>query len=155
MILAVGQRGKIRLQTVSHSPIGYAVEAGFLEEREAMQHEDRHLVSNMIGASDMRIEIGPVVTLKPRDTVLLASDGISDNLHVEEIVNLVRKGPLDTVVRSLAVACGERMREENTETPSKPDDMTFIAYRPVRPQGRPRRQARYATSTQDRPGADR
>ena len=129
MILAVGQRGKIRLQTVSHSPVSYAVEAGFLEEHEAMEHEDRHLVSNMVGAADMRIEIGPVLKLKTHDTVLLASDGISDNLHLDEIVDFVRKGPLAPTAQSLAVACSRRMRKETDEGPSKPDDMTFILYR--------------------------
>ena len=40
MILVVGQRGKIKLQTTSHSPVGFAVEAGLLDEKEAMHpHE--------------------------------------------------------------------------------------------------------------------
>jgi serine/threonine protein phosphatase PrpC len=129
MILAVGQRGKIRLQTVSHSPVGYAVEAGFLEEREAMRHADRHLVSNMVGAPDMRIEIGPPIRLRQHDTVVLASDGVSDNLHLEEIVEYVRKGPLIDVTQTVAVACSRRMRMETKGQPSKPDDMTFIVYR--------------------------
>jgi len=47
--IIVGQRGVIRLQTVSHSPTGLAVEAGFLDQREALHHEDRHLVSNFLG----------------------------------------------------------------------------------------------------------
>ena len=32
MILVVGQKGKIKLQTISHSPVGYAVESGFLDK---------------------------------------------------------------------------------------------------------------------------
>ncbi len=129
MILVMGQRGRIKLQTVSHSPVGYAVEAGLLGEKEAMAHEDRHLVSNMVGAEDMRIEIGPVLTIRPHDTVVLASDGVADNLHVKEIVSCARKGPLIEVLRSIAVAASRRMRNPNGKTPSKPDDMTFIAYR--------------------------
>jgi serine/threonine protein phosphatase PrpC len=129
MILVMGQRGKIKLQTVSHSPVGYAVEAGLLGEKEAMEHEDRHLVSNMVGAEDMRIEIGPVLAISPHDTVLLASDGVADNLHVEEIVARARKGSLTEVIRSIAVAASRRMREPNGKHPSKPDDVTFIAYR--------------------------
>ena len=39
------------------------VEAGWLDEEEALHHEDRHIVSNMIGAPNMRIEIGSVVRL--------------------------------------------------------------------------------------------
>jgi serine/threonine protein phosphatase PrpC len=130
MILVTGQRGKIKLQTMSHSPVGYAVEAGLLGEKEAMEHEDRHLVSNMVGAEDMRIEVGPVLAVKPYDTVLLLSDGVADNLHVEEIVACARKGPIAEIIRSLAVACSRRMRGDRKGTPSKPDDVTFIAFRP-------------------------
>ena len=58
MILVVGQRGKIKLQSVPHSPVGYGVESGLLDEKEAMYHEERHLVSNVVGSPDMRIESG-------------------------------------------------------------------------------------------------
>jgi len=110
MILVVGQRGKIKLHTVSHSPVGYAVEAGLMEEAEALQHEDRHLVSNMVGAADMRIEIGPVLKIRPHDTLLIASDGVSDNLRLEEIADFARKWPLTEAVRAIAVASSRRMR---------------------------------------------
>lgn len=130
MILVVGQRGKIRLQTTSHSPVGFAVEAGLLDHREALYHEDRHLVSNVIGSADMKIEIGPSLKLKARDTVLLASDGLFDNLHVEEIIQRVRKGPLEQVARQLAADSIQRMRRPQDDQPSKPDDLTLIAFRP-------------------------
>src|SRR5690606_26158083 len=80
MILILGGRGKVKLQTVSHSPVGYGVESGLLNEQEAMFHEDRHLVSNMIGCPEMRIEIGPWHCLAARDTLLIATDGLFDNL---------------------------------------------------------------------------
>ncbi len=130
MILVVGQRGKIKLQTVSHSPVGYAVEAGLLDESEAIHHEDRHLVSNLVGSPDMRIEIGSTLSLRPRDTVVLGSDGLFDNLHLEEIVEAVRKGPLSSAVKSLAETARHRMRQPQAALPSKPDDLTFLIYRP-------------------------
>lgn len=128
--LLVGQRGKIKLQTLAHSPVGYAVEAGVLDEMEALYHDERHLVSNLIGATDMRIEIGPTVTMAPKDTLLLSSDGLFDNLHVEEIVEIMRAGPLPQAARTLAALCYTRMTEESPDTPSKPDDTTFLLYRP-------------------------
>jgi serine/threonine protein phosphatase PrpC len=131
MILVVGQRGKTKLQTVSHSPVGYAVEAGVLGQDEAMHHEERHLVSNMVGTAEMRIEIGPILELRPRDTLLLASDGLFDNLRMDEIVGLIRKGPLDRVARALIDQCRRRMLEPASGLPSKPDDLTFVAFRPV------------------------
>jgi len=101
-ILLVGQRGKRKLQNVAHSPVGFAVEAGLLDESEAMHHEDRHIVSNMLGAADMRIEVGSSRRIAPRDTLLIASDGLSDNLDPEEMVERMRAGPLLEGARRLA-----------------------------------------------------
>jgi serine/threonine protein phosphatase PrpC len=131
VILAVGQRGKIKLQTVAHSPVGYAVEAGLLDAGEAMDHEDRHIVSNIVGSPEMRIEIGPPLTLAARDTIVLGSDGLFDNLHVEEVVQLVRKGPLEKAARALADLARLRLLQPEEGHPSKADDLTFIIYRPA------------------------
>jgi serine/threonine protein phosphatase PrpC len=129
MILVMGQRGKIKLQTVSHSPVGFAVEAGVIDEAEAMHHEDRHLVSNVLGASDMRIEVGSTLTLSPRDTLLLSSDGLFDNLHRDEIVERMRRGPLLEGARRLSQDAVRRMTRPVGGNPSKPDDLTFVAFR--------------------------
>jgi serine/threonine protein phosphatase PrpC len=135
MILAVGQRGRRKLQTVSHSPVGYLVASGLLDESEAIHHEDRHLVSNIVGTPDMRIEVGPALRLRPRDTVVLASDGLFDNLHLDEIVECVRKGSLEQVARVLAEAARRRMADDAGDHPSKPDDLTFLVFRLGRPRG--------------------
>ncbi|MCA9254614.1 MAG: serine/threonine-protein phosphatase [Phycisphaerales bacterium] len=129
-ILVVGQRGLVKLQTVAHSPVGYAVEAGILDEKEAMHHEDRHIVSNIIGTDTMRIEIGPILKLGAKDTVLLATDGLYDNLHTKEIVDTVRKGPLLKAAETLRSRIETRMIGEQAPTrPSKPDDLTYVLYR--------------------------
>lgn len=128
-VMVIGQRGKIKLMTKSHSPVGYAVEAGLLGESEALHHEERHLVSNLVGSPDMHIEIGPVIDLTPHDTLLIASDGLFDNIHQTEIVENCRKGTLLAVSRKLALLCQSRMEEPKKGLPSKPDDLTFIVYR--------------------------
>ena len=130
MVLVTGQRGRIKWLNVPHSPVGYAVEAGLLDRGEALHHEDLHLVSNLLGDQDMRIELGATVPLAARDTVVVASDGLSDNLHLDEIVELVRKGPLERAVDSLASLGRARMAEPADGAPSKPDDLTLIAIRP-------------------------
>ena len=129
MVLVTGQRGRIKWLTIPHSPVGYAVEAGLLDRGEALHHEDLHLVSNLLGTQDMRIELGATVGLAPRDTVVLASDGLSDNLHLDEIVERVRKGPLHRAVDELAALGKKRMEAPAEGAPSKPDDLTFIAIR--------------------------
>jgi serine/threonine protein phosphatase PrpC len=129
MILVVGQRGKIKLRTTSHSPVGLAVASGFLDAEQAMHHEDRHLVSNVIGSAEMKIEIGPTLTLAPSDTVLLASDGLVDNLYVAEIVDRIRRGPLARAARRLVEDARRRMTHPQAGQPSKPDDLTFVLFR--------------------------
>jgi len=129
MILVINGRGRIKWQTVSHSPIGFAVESGFMDEKEAMYHEDRHLVSNVVGADDMRIEIGPTLTLGKRDTILLSSDGLFDNLLVDEVVQILRGDSLAEAIRQLGHAARRRMTEPASGQPSKPDDMAILAYR--------------------------
>jgi serine/threonine protein phosphatase PrpC len=128
-LLIVGQRGKLKMQTVSHAPVSYAVDSGWLDEAEALRHDQRHLVSNVVGSPDMRIEIGSAFPLCQRDTVLLASDGLFDNLHKNEITEGIRIGSLQGVADTLAKKCLQRMNTANTNHPSKPDDLTFILYR--------------------------
>lgn len=128
-ILIVGQRGRIKHQNVPHGPVGYAVEAGLLSESQAMRHPERNVVSNVIGTVEMRIEVGPALDLARRDTALVASDGLTDNLFAEEIVALVRAGPLERAARRLAESCRERMLSPRGGAPSKPDDLSFVLYR--------------------------
>ncbi len=134
--LVVGQRGLIKLQTTAHSPTGFAVEAGFLDEREALHHADRHLVSNFIGTPDMRIDVSTSIELATRDTVILASDGLTDNVHIDEIVELARKGPLDRAADAVVTKAMRRMSAPGDGQPSKPDDLSLILYRkPLKRQG--------------------
>ena len=128
-ILVVGQRGKVHFQSISHSMVAYAVEAGMLCRDEAVHHKDRHIISNAIGLVEMRIDIGPAIRLKARDTVLLASDGLFDNLYLSEVVERIRKGPLDEAVGNLVDLALTRMMEAVAPKPSKPDDLTLIAFR--------------------------
>ena len=130
MILLVGQRGRIKHQSIPHSPVGYALESGLLDERDAMVHEDRHIVSNLVGMEEMRIDVGPPTRMGRRDTVVLASDGLSDNLHLEEIIETVRKGPMPGAAARLAEHATQRMKAATEGHPSKPDDMTMVLFRP-------------------------
>ena len=131
LIMLVGQRGKLKFQSVSHSPVGYAVEAGLLDEAEAVHHEERNVVSNVIGTPEMRIDVGPAIELAPRDTLLVASDGLPDNLYVEEIAARVKAGPLQAVAETLVRDCRERMERPLQDRPSHPDDLSIILYRPI------------------------
>lgn len=127
-VLMTGQ-GRVVHATASHSPVGYALEAGLLDEDEAIVHVDRHLVSNAVGLGPMKIELGPVLTWRPRHTMVLGSDGLFDNLRLDEITGFARKGELRTASTRLAELARRRMDEESRDAPSKPDDLTFLVVR--------------------------
>jgi serine/threonine protein phosphatase PrpC len=61
--------------------------------------------------------------------VLVASDGLYDNLHRREIVEVIRKGKLLASAEELARSGIGRMTVPTEGEPSKPDDLTFILYR--------------------------
>jgi serine/threonine protein phosphatase PrpC len=127
--LVVGQRGRIRMQTMPHSPTGLAVEAGFLDLRDALHHEDRHLLTNFLGTSDMRIDVGAEMRLQFRDTIMLASDGLMDNVHLSEIVDRIRKGPLRDAGERLVALARRRMAGATPSQPCKPDDLSLVLFR--------------------------
>jgi protein phosphatase len=128
-ILLVGQRGKVKHRTLAHSPVAYAVESGLLEEVDALEHDERHLISNALGMPEIRIEVGPRLRMAPHDRLLLATDGLTDNLYLEEIVAAVRTGSPDRRVPDLAAAVGRRMARAESNSPGKPDDLTFVIWK--------------------------
>jgi serine/threonine protein phosphatase PrpC len=133
IVLICGQRGKLKLITTPHSPVGFALEAGLLDESEALQHAELNLIFNVIGSTDMRIEIGSEQKLGAYDTLLLASDGLTDNVLQEEMIDAVRRGPLDAGLCRLTDLAQGRMANDREGKPSKPDDYTVIVHRPKAP----------------------
>jgi PPM family protein phosphatase len=127
--VVVGQRGRVKLQTVSHTPSGYGLEAGLLSESEALSHEERHLLLNLIGSSAMRIEMGPSVEMAPRDTLLMGSDGLFDNWRMDELLAETKKGPLPEIAEQLILKTQKRMHEPLKDQPHKADDLTFFLMR--------------------------
>ena len=130
LIMLMGNRGSIKYSAIPHSPTGYALESGMIDESEAMQHEEKHLVSNCIGSSEMRVEIGPNIDLATRDTLILASDGLSDNLYDGEIVEAGRKGSLMNAANRLIKESRENMEHPKEDRMCHPDDLSFIIFRP-------------------------
>jgi serine/threonine protein phosphatase PrpC len=128
-VLIFGGRGKVRLQTIAHSPVGYALEAGWLDESAAMEHEDRHIVSNVVGDPSLHVVVSSAVELLPRDTVVVASDGLFDNLYQDEVAQFLRRGDLRRAVDAAVEECHTRMTVPVEGRPCKPDDLTVLAYR--------------------------
>lgn len=136
-LLVCGQRGKLKLRTVAHSPVGYAFDSGELDETSALLHHERHYLSNVVGMANMHISATPGLQLAARDTVVLASDGLFDNLYQAEIIDLVRAGEPLAKAERLVLETNQRMLavSPGPEIPSKPDDLSFILFRRQPPKG--------------------
>lgn len=130
ILLMCGQRGVLKLLTTPHSPVGFAMEAGLIDESEALQHDELNLIFNVIGSADMRIEISSELPIAPRDSLLVASDGLTDNVLQDEIVETIRTGPVDLALSTVTSLAQQRMSNEQPGLPSKPDDCTAILFRP-------------------------
>jgi len=134
ILLICGQRGRLKLMTTPHSPVGFAMEAGLLDESEALQHAELNLIFNVLGSADMRIEIGSELPMSAYDTLLVASDGLTDNVMQDETIRAIRSGPLDDGLRQLTELTQGRMANDDDDgKPSKPDDYTVILFRPDPP----------------------
>lgn len=129
LILLTTNHGKVKYQTLSHSPIGYALICGALDKEQAMRHPERNLISNYVGCNDMHITIGPVIELAPMDTIILSSDALSDNLYDDEICEFIRKGPLLDGITQLINECDKNMEESQPDRRCHPDDFTLISFR--------------------------
>jgi PPM family protein phosphatase len=129
--MLVGGRGKIKFITMAHSPVSFAQEAGYLTEDEAIGHADRNIISNALGAEGTYIDVGLPRQFATRDTLVVGSDGLYDNLTLAEIAQLTRKGSISQAMESTRRCVESRMSGE-ADQPCKPDDVSIMLFRPIR-----------------------
>ncbi len=123
--MVVGQRGLKKFQSVPHSPVGYGIESGYLDAEVSHTHDDRHWVSNIVGHKEMRIEVGAPIELAPYDTLMICSDGLTDNLPIDIIESFIHKGPIEEALKQLTGLAITAMLKEG----GHPDDLTMMLYR--------------------------
>jgi len=128
-IYVFGQRGKRKWQTMDHTPVGLGIAGGWIEVGEGQDHPERHLLTNFLGTEELRIEMGPSVSLARYDTLVLASDGLSDNATGKEIVGGLRSGRLDRRSRELFDVVAKRMAGQDDAVAGKTDDFTLVGFR--------------------------
>ncbi len=127
--LLVGQRGRVRFETIPHSPVGYGVAAGMLEPSETHHHNERHLLSNCVGSRDMRVEVGTPVPMAARDTLLLATDGVLENIERRNLIDQIRSGSLLQAATDLQARVRLTMAGVDPKLPAHPDDATALLFR--------------------------
>lgn len=128
-LVICGQRGKLKYKTMAHSPVGYALESGIISAEEALVHPENHIVDNVVGDQVFNVELSSVIHLASYDTILLATDGLLDNYLIEDMINFIRKGNLETIAKQLT---NDILGQYNTLQNSaflKADDTSFILCR--------------------------
>jgi serine/threonine protein phosphatase PrpC len=120
----VDASGSIQHRTIGHGPAHYALEAGVLEHAALLDSKDHHLVSNVIGMDPLTVDVTAPMRLRRTDTLVLASDGVLDNLWWPEIGRIVAAGRLDRAAERLSSAIESRMDEGG-----KDDDRSFVLVR--------------------------
>lgn len=125
-ILLFGQRGRIRHKSTRQSVVGYGVEAGMLEEEDVANHPESHVVMNIFGDETMSIEVGPSLEINRYDRLLIASDGLLDNLTSEDLAEKMCDGDLALKSEKLATLINDaHQRKNGVEFPAD-DDTSFI-----------------------------
>ena len=81
---------------------------------------------------DMWIDVGRPTQLAELDTVILASDGLWDNLYRDEVAGLMGNRSLMESASGIIRMATDRMKREPGSRFGKPDDLSFILYRPHR-----------------------
>jgi serine/threonine protein phosphatase PrpC len=100
--------------SVDHSLVQELVEAGEIDPDEADSHHQRNVISQALGASQ---EIEPDtfdVDPDPGETVLLCSDGLTEEVPESTIHDVVTEhGPLSAAADALVAAANERGGSDN------------------------------------------
>ncbi len=120
-----GGRGRLKYKTLEHSVAGHGVEAGLLKEREARNHVEGHLLLNVVGLEDIRIDVSSEISIHPLDQILLCSDGLSASVYPQDIEEILGSGRLDKRLSRLR----ERALKNQSAKPELADDLTAILFR--------------------------
>ncbi len=117
--------------TVDHTWVQEAVERGILDPKDARNHPNMHVIRRYLGSSkppqaDIRLRLAAHETdtqsrsnqglrLLPGDLLLLCTDGLTDVVDNEEIVQAVRSQDLQSATQALVdLACSRKAKDNVT-----------------------------------------
>lgn len=82
----------IQMITVDHSVVEMMVQRGEITREEAKQHPVKNLITRAVGTEEQVLCDSFTKTLKPGDSILLCSDGLSNMMADQEILFEVEHG---------------------------------------------------------------
>lgn len=122
--------GRIQQLTVDHTWVQEAIEKNVLTPEAAREHPNVHVIRRYLGSpvppepdfrlklfsdeTDEHAETNQGMSLQPNDTLLLCSDGLTDLVWNDEILEVVRSKPnLKEAVKTLIDMANERGGHDN------------------------------------------
>ena len=92
---------EINQVTEDHSYVGAMVRAGEITAEEAKHHPDKNIITRAIGASwDIRVDFFEV-DLEPGDKILMCSDGLSNMVDDEKLLDIISNTEIEAAVEAL------------------------------------------------------
>lgn len=107
--------GHLEQLTTDHTVAQQFVDGGAMQKNAARESPWRHIIWNCLGGDgdDIAPEVRRV-DLRPRDLVLLCTDGLTDKLTEEELTELLTSGqPAESITQALIDAANDRGGADN------------------------------------------
>ena len=119
--------GELVYQTAEHTATGLLKVAGVNPNKIEGQSVNNYQLLNALGHDHYYIEIGQPISLRKKDIILLASDGLSDNYDIKNIFHsFSEKGTNKKLEYILQKA---KVDLENSEASlEKPDDLSALLF---------------------------
>ena len=124
--VVVGRKGKLKYQTINHGILELGLQCGFLQPDREENLDYRNLVTNMVGSRDTTLEVSALHQLDRYDMILVASDGLFDNLPPAEICTIIQGQTVERASAALVERARQCMSEADTNDQYKIDDLSFI-----------------------------
>jgi len=121
--------GAIRQLSTDHTWIQEAIEAGLLQPEDANGHPNAHVIRRYLGSpkppqvdhrmrlsdaeTDMQAEDNQGMNLLAGDRILLCSDGLTDLVHEDEILDHFQRLPLEEAAQALIDLANARGGHDN------------------------------------------
>ncbi|MCR4691965.1 MAG: Stp1/IreP family PP2C-type Ser/Thr phosphatase [Lachnospiraceae bacterium] len=123
--LYVANRQEIRQITRDHSLVEEMIRLGGLKREEARLHPDKNIITRAIGATDT-VEVDFfTVELNPTDKILMCSDGLTNMVTDEQILQILNQFPDDKTLVQTAQALIDAANENGGK-----DNIGVVLVRP-------------------------
>ncbi|MBQ6885850.1 MAG: Stp1/IreP family PP2C-type Ser/Thr phosphatase [Clostridia bacterium] len=87
--------------TRDHSVVQSLIESGKITREEARTHPEKNIITRALGVEEYLIVDDYYVEINPCDKILLCTDGLTNYVVEDSILNTIKNKPLDMVTDSL------------------------------------------------------